>query len=268
MERGGRAAGDPARGLPADRGRGRSPRRRSGGSASRPSSAAIPPSGRRRTRPLPGSTSASSCTSANAPAAVVSELASCGGEVLALTRRRRRCGWGWRGRGRGSPTTPSWNASPSSAASSTTSSSSTRRRRPDLLALASRSQAEGGYLHRVWGEAEWRFALSAAAAQLAQRPTLIAAFRDLRDAGEASGEELREALVGSAPQARSAGDRRSLFPRACRARAWCRESPPLAAGRWGSYPQRGQIWSARRHIAPTALAIEEARQYLEAHRQP
>jgi single-stranded-DNA-specific exonuclease len=61
----------------------------------------------------------------------------------------------------------------------------------------------GCYLHRAWGEAEWRFALSCLSEQLVQRPTLIALFRDLRDAGNVGGEELRRALLGSGPHPRS-----------------------------------------------------------------
>jgi len=54
-----------------------------------------------------------------------------------------------------------------------------------------------GYVHLAWGNAEHRFACAMLAEQLARRETLIAAFRDLRDAGEAGGEELLAALRGS-----------------------------------------------------------------------
>ncbi len=54
-----------------------------------------------------------------------------------------------------------------------------------------------GYAHRGWGEAEHRFALAMLDVQLARREALIALFRDLREAGEASGEDLLEALRGS-----------------------------------------------------------------------
>ena len=54
-----------------------------------------------------------------------------------------------------------------------------------------------GYVHLAWGEAEHRFARTMLDEQLARRETLIAAFRDLRDAGEAGGEELLAALRGS-----------------------------------------------------------------------
>jgi single-stranded-DNA-specific exonuclease len=60
-----------------------------------------------------------------------------------------------------------------------------------------------GYVHLAWGEAEHRFACSMLDEQLARRETLIAAFRDLREAGEASGEELLGALRGSGRHPRS-----------------------------------------------------------------
>jgi single-stranded-DNA-specific exonuclease len=59
-----------------------------------------------------------------------------------------------------------------------------------------------GYLHEAWEEAEVTVALAALEAQLARRPVLIAAFRDLREAGEASGEDLQAALRGSGPHPR------------------------------------------------------------------
>ena len=68
---------------------------------------------------------------------------------------------------------------------------------------------EDAYLHLVWGEAEWRFACHAAGEQLAQRPALIELFRKLREAGEVSGERALEALggVGGGPRAPEAAAR-------------------------------------------------------------
>lgn len=59
--------------------------------------------------------------------------------------------------------------------------------------------AEGrpGYLHEAWEEGDVALALAALEEQLARRPALISAFRDLREAGEASGEELLAALRGA-----------------------------------------------------------------------
>jgi single-stranded-DNA-specific exonuclease len=62
--------------------------------------------------------------------------------------------------------------------------------------LASQPSAGGGFLHLAWGEPERRFALAMLDEQLARRPTLIALFRDLREAGEAGGAELLAALRG------------------------------------------------------------------------
>jgi single-stranded-DNA-specific exonuclease len=62
--------------------------------------------------------------------------------------------------------------------------------------------AHPGYLHEAWEETEVTAALAALEEQLARRPILIAAFRDLREAGEASGERLQEALRGSGPHPR------------------------------------------------------------------
>jgi single-stranded-DNA-specific exonuclease len=63
--------------------------------------------------------------------------------------------------------------------------------------------AEGGFLHVAWGEAERRFALAMLDEQLARRPALISLYRDLREAGEAGGAGLLEALRGSGPNPRS-----------------------------------------------------------------
>jgi single-stranded-DNA-specific exonuclease len=69
--------------------------------------------------------------------------------------------------------------------------------------LASLPAEAGGYLHRAWGEGEWRFACAMLAEQFARRDALIALFRGLRDEGEASGERLLEALRGDAGNRRS-----------------------------------------------------------------
>jgi single-stranded-DNA-specific exonuclease len=70
--------------------------------------------------------------------------------------------------------------------------------------FAMRPTAAGGYAHLAWGEAEHRFALAMLDEQLARRPALIALFRDLREAGEASGARLLEALRGSGRHPRGA----------------------------------------------------------------
>lgn len=137
----------------------------------------------------------------------------------------------------------------------------------DLARLVSCSSQVGGYLHRVWGEAEWRLSLSVLAVQLAQRPTLIAAFRDLRDVGEASGEELRKALVGDGPHPRSAET-------AARCLRVLGELGLLRGATAGGDGVVGVVSSEETDLERSAAfraysaRHEEARQYLEAHKQP
>ncbi len=56
-----------------------------------------------------------------------------------------------------------------------------------------------GFLHLPWGDAERDFAISVLEAEMPSRNTIAAVFRALREAGEASGPALREALAGSGP---------------------------------------------------------------------
>jgi len=60
-----------------------------------------------------------------------------------------------------------------------------------------------GYLHLAWGEGGVAAALAALEEQMARRPALIGVFRELRDAGEASGEALQAALRGAGARPRS-----------------------------------------------------------------
>ena len=75
-----------------------------------------------------------------------------------------------------------------------------------LEEIASRPSPDGGYLHAAWSEADLAPATSILGDQFARRPVLVAVFRDLREVGEAGGEELRSALEG--------GDRRPRGPEA------------------------------------------------------
>ena len=54
-----------------------------------------------------------------------------------------------------------------------------------------------GFLHPVWSDAEREFALAVLDEQLASRKTVATVFRALREAGEVSGTELRNALAGA-----------------------------------------------------------------------
>ncbi|MDX6603122.1 MAG: single-stranded-DNA-specific exonuclease, partial [Solirubrobacterales bacterium] len=206
------------------------------------------------------------CSSANAPAAVVGELASCEGEeVLALTADAAlRAGMAREGVRLSDyaelervPELPGRfrhvvlvDPPPS----------------PGLLRLASRAQEEGGYLHRVWGEAEWRFALSAVAVQLAQRPTLIATFRDLREAGEIGGDELRGALIGNGPQPRGAETAARCFGVLAELEL-VRGEPVAGGGSVRVVSSEGTDLERSASYRAYSARHEEMRQYLEAHRQ-
>jgi single-stranded-DNA-specific exonuclease len=73
-----------------------------------------------------------------------------------------------------------------------------------LRAIAGRPPpGRPGYLHSAWGEAERGFALRVAEEGLGLRRPLEAIFRDLREAGEAEGERLRELLRGDGAHRRS-----------------------------------------------------------------
>jgi hypothetical protein len=135
----------------------------------------------------------------------------------------------------------------------------------DLDRLASRSPQEGGYLHRVWGEAEWRLSLSVLDVQLAQRPTLIGTFRDLRDAGEVSGEELRRALLGSGRQPRSAETAARCF-RVLSELSLVRGTPDGGDGQVGVVSSDGTDLERSAAFRAYSARHEEARQYLEAHK--
>jgi single-stranded-DNA-specific exonuclease len=67
----------------------------------------------------------------------------------------------------------------------------------DEARAAIRAEDARGYLHPVWGQPELAFAIAALAEQWARREGVAASYRLLREAGEASGARLREALSGA-----------------------------------------------------------------------
>jgi single-stranded-DNA-specific exonuclease len=133
----------------------------------------------------------------SSPAAVVAELSSCGeGDVLAVVADADRRA-ALAGEGIVLADSVALEAEPDLAA---------RFRHVVLVdppafeyveRLAVLPCEDGGYAHEAWGEAEQRFARAMLDEQLARRPTLIALYRDLREAGEAGGPELLAALRGA-----------------------------------------------------------------------
>jgi single-stranded-DNA-specific exonuclease len=129
------------------------------------------------------------------------------------------------------------------------------------------SAREGGYLHRVWGDAEWRFAVGVLDDHFAQRPTLIAAFRDLRDAGETSGEELHKALLGSGPHPRSPETAARCF-RVLAELGLVHGSPCEGTGEVGVVSSESTDLERSAAFRAYSARHQEARQYLEGQRQP
>jgi len=136
-----------------------------------------------------------------------------------------------------------------------------------LLRLASRAAAEDRYLHRAWGEAEWSFANSVAAEQLARRETLIAAYRDLRDAGSAAGEELREALRGSGSVPRRAETAARCF-RVLTELGLVEGAPRGGGGEVGVVSSEGTDLERSAAFRAYGARYQEAKLFLEGQRQP
>jgi single-stranded-DNA-specific exonuclease len=205
-------------------------------------------------------------SSTNAPAAVAGELASCGASVLALTADAELRA-GLAGGAVRLADYPELERSPELATGFDHVVLVDPPAAASLERLASRSSQKGGYLHRVWGEAEWRLSLSVLAVQLAQRPSLIATYRDLREAGDASGEELREALLGSGPHPRSAETAARCF-RVLTELGLVRGTPAGGDGEVGVVSSDGTDLERSAAFRAYSARHQEARQYLEAHKHP
>jgi single-stranded-DNA-specific exonuclease len=136
-----------------------------------------------------------------------------------------------------------------------------------LEQLASRPSAGGGFLHLAWGEVEHRFALAVLESRHAQRGELAAVFRDLRDAGEVSGEELRQALLGSGAHPRDPESAARCF-RVLAELGVVQGAPDGGAGTVGVVSsERTEL---ERSVAFRAYSAryEEGKRYLERRKHP
>lgn len=131
------------------------------------------------------------------------------------------------------------------------------------------SEAAGrpGYLHEAWDRGGAAQALAMLEAQLAQRPALIAAFRDLREAGEASGEPLREALAGAGQRRRGPEAAARCF-RVLAELELVRGAPDEGDGTVGVVSSEGTDLERSRAFRAYSARFEEGRRFLEGHRQP
>jgi single-stranded-DNA-specific exonuclease len=124
-----------------------------------------------------------------------------------------------------------------------------------------------GYLHEAWGQGEVSQALTVLEEQLARRPALIAVFRNLREAGETSGESLREALAKAGTRERGPETAARCF-RVLTELGLVEGDPDCGRG------QVGVVSSGRTDLERSAAfraysaQYEEGRRYLERHKHP
>jgi single-stranded-DNA-specific exonuclease len=205
-------------------------------------------------------------TGTNAPAAVLAELASAGGTVLALAADAGmraameldgvRLGdylelEGDPGLGAAFDHVVLVDPPPSAAAER----------------LAAGCATAGGYLHLAWGEAEWRFAAHVLGSHLAQRPALIELFRELREADRVEGERLLAVLRGnpSAPRAPEAAAR--AF-RVLSELGLVAGEPNRGGGDLRVVSSEGTELERSTAFRDYRSRYEECQQYLERRRQP
>jgi single-stranded-DNA-specific exonuclease len=204
--------------------------------------------------------------SSNAPAAVVGELASCGESVLALVADASlRAGLGREGL---------------RLADYLELERRPRLPRdfdhvvlvdppafPGLERLAASAARPGAYLHRVWGEPEWRLACRALGDQLARRAALIVLYRDLRGAEEASGEPLLEALRGGGPAPRGPEAAARCF-RVLTELGLLEGGPDRGRGEVRVVSSEGTDLERSAIYRAYSARYEEGRRFLEGQRQP
>ncbi len=288
LERLGRAARRAARALPARRGARRAApgcrrgsRRRSGGSASRPSWPRDPGAGRRRAemstrsrtlRPIGGrSGERVGAAAADSPAAVVAELLSSGESVLALVADATRCAAPGERRRSPWPTTRRWSAEPELAAGfehvvlvdPPAFAAACERPRVRVARRGGRLPAPGLGRGRAW-----RFALLALDGAAGPAPR---AGRGVQ--GAARGRRGRRGASCARRFAAAARTRAAPRPRPAASASspssvWCRASPSAATGTVGVVSSEGTDLERSAAFRAYSARYEEAQRYLERRRQP
>jgi single-stranded-DNA-specific exonuclease len=128
-------------------------------------------------------------------------------------------------------------------------------------------EADPGFLHALWGPAEVAFSLSALDEGLASREAVAALFRSLREAGEASGAELREALRGAGAHRRSPEAAARCF-RVLAELGLVSGEPSHGAGRVGVVSSEGTDLERSAAFRAYRADHSEAVPYLERPKQP
>jgi hypothetical protein len=101
----------------------------------------------------------------------------------------------------------------------------------------------------------------------AQRGALAAVFRDLRDAGEVSGEELRQALLGSGAHSRNPGSAARCF-RVLTELGVVQGVPDGGAGTVGVVSSERTELERSAAFRAYSARYEEGKRYLERRKHP
>jgi single-stranded-DNA-specific exonuclease len=135
--------------------------------------------------------------------------------------------------------------------------------------LVGRSAAASppGYLHSLWSGAERDFSISALDEQLASRQAVAGVFRALREAGGASGAELREALGGGGAHPLGPEAAARCF-RVLRELGLVAGEPTDGDGAVGVVSSEGTDLQRSAAFRAYRADHSEAQQYLERPRQP
>jgi single-stranded-DNA-specific exonuclease len=133
--------------------------------------------------------------------------------------------------------------------------------------LAPGNGSAPGFLHELWGGAEAEFTLAALEASMPSRRTVATAFRALREAGEASGPALREALAGAGPRPLSAECAGRCF-RILRELDLVRGEPAAGDGVVGVVSSEGTDLERSPAFRAYSDEFSEARRFLERPKLP
>jgi single-stranded-DNA-specific exonuclease len=136
-----------------------------------------------------------------------------------------------------------------------------------LEGLVMRGPVDGGYAHLAWGQAEHRFALSMLDEQFARRLVLIGVFRDLREAGEVSGDDLLAVLRGSGTHPRTPEGAARCF-RVLDELDLVQGSPEGGGGVVGVVSSEGTELERSPAYRAYGARHQEGLQYLERRKQP
>jgi single-stranded-DNA-specific exonuclease len=130
-----------------------------------------------------------------------------------------------------------------------------------------RAGAAPGFLHEVWGEGELDFSCAVLDEQLASRGAVAAVYRALREAGEASGDALREALAGSGAYPRSPQAAARCF-RVLQELGLVQGEPSAGGGTVGVVSSEGTDLERSAAFRAYRADHSEALKYLERPKQP